>query len=236
MKAAVALVVVLCVPCSALGLSCDEYFEENEGSLPSLMIPTCDPNDTGQLVVQGGVLAHTQPGPAHIVWLCESWFPPGGVWLEVYGAEWEFAWRITAHSASSGTCLRLSHDDRHGEWGYSLSKVSWECPDPSVCPDCQYMWHSGTEEWTVSHPTGGPVEGWQLVRITEFEPTPDIVRVAVDSIVIFEGSCGPCPEWLYTGLGCSGGEGGEPIFDNLSVWWPDPVEESTWGSVKALYR
>jgi hypothetical protein len=98
------------------------------------------------------------------------------------------------------------------------------------------MWHSGTEEWTLLYPTGGPVEGRQQVQVAESEPPSDIVRVTIDQVLIFELSCEQAPEWCLTGIGCSGGEVGVPAFDYLDVWWPDPVEESTWGSVKALYR
>jgi len=229
-------VAVFLTPAVVLGLSCDTWFPEAEGTLPALMFPTGAPDDPGELVVQDGVLYHTEPGSAHLVWLCDSWFPPGGMGFEVLGAEWEAAWRITGESSSSGECLLLSHDDLHGDWSYSLSKMSWEGPDPSVCPDCQYMWHNGTAEWTLTYPTDGPVEGWQVVWIVEPEPPSHIVSVTIDQVSIFEVSCEAAPEGCLTGLGCSGGEVGAPSFDNLTVWWPDPVEEETWGRVKALYR
>jgi hypothetical protein len=236
MRVLVMAVLVVFVPLAASGLSCEEQFNEADGESPPEFDSTGAPGDTGEFTVESGVLAHTHPGSAHLVWLCESWFPPGGAYFDVLGSRWEFAWRITMHSALSGTCLRLSHDDRYGEWAYSVSKVSWECPDASSCRDCQYAWHSGTEEWTVSYPTGGPVEGWQTVSVVEYGPPSNTVRIRIDGEVVFDQECGPTPESCLSGLGCSGGEGGAPAFDFVIVEWPDPVEESTWGSVKALFR
>jgi hypothetical protein len=236
LRTIVVAVAVLCVPLAASALSCDEHFDGADGTLPLLLVSTGDPDDTGALTIQSGMLAHTEAGSAHLVWLCESWFPPGGAYFKVLGAGWEFAWRISTHSVSTGTCLRLSHDDRHGAWAYSVSQVSWECPDPSSCPDCQYMWHAGTEEWTVSYPTGVPVEEWQTVRVTESEGLTPVVRVTIDDVLIFEQTFGIAPEPCLSGLGCSGGEAGAVAFDYVIVEWPDPVEASTWGSVKALYR
>lgn len=236
MRVATAVLLVLCIPCVAPGLSCEEFFDGDDGSLPMLFASTGDPDDVGAFAIQSAALVHTQPGTAHYIWLCEPYLPADWIGFEVLGAEWEFAWRINAHSATSGTCIRLSHDDRHGEWAYSLSKVSWWCPDPSVCPECQFMWHNGMEEWTVEHPTGGPVGGWQLVQITDAQPPSGMIRVKIDGVLVFEQSCEPPPNCGLVGLGCSGGEGGVPAFDTICVEWPDPVDQSTWGSIKALYR
>jgi hypothetical protein len=98
------------------------------------------------------------------------------------------------------------------------------------------MWHSGTEEWTLVYPTGAPVEGWQTVFITEAGPPGCHMWVSIDQVPIFERDCEGPPERQLVGLGCSGGEGSAPAFDLLHLTWPDPVERSTWGSVKALYH
>ena len=235
MRVTVAVLLVLCLQCAASGLMCEELFDGDDGSLPTLFASTGDPSDVGALAIQSGALAHTQLGTAHYIWFCEPGLP--AIWLgfEVLGSKWEFAWRIDMDNAASGTCMRLSLDDRHGQWAYSLSKVSWSCPDPSGCPECQFMWHDGTEEWTLVYPTGGPVEGWQLVWITDAEPPSGHIWVSIDQVLVFDQTCEP-PQRGLAGLGCSGGEGGVPTFDNLHLSWPDPVEQSTWGTIKGLYR
>jgi hypothetical protein len=235
MRIAAVTILALSIPCLASGLECDEFFDGEDGSLPALFTSTGDPNDEGTFAIQGGALVHSESGTAHYVWWCDAFLPADSIWFEVLGAEWEFAWRINSDSATTGTCIRLSHDDRHGEWAYSLSRVSWWCPDASARPECQLTWHNGTEDWTVVYPTGGPVAGWQLVQITDAFPPSGMISVTVGGEPIFEQSCEANPGGLV-GLGCSGGELGVPAFDFVVVSWPDPVEQSTWGSIKALYR
>ncbi len=236
MRVVLAILLVVCLQCVASGLDCEEFFDGADGSLPTLFFSTGDPDDVGALAIQGGALVHTQPGSAHYIWWCDPPLPAMWLGFDALGAEWEFAWRIEMDDSGSGTCMRLSHDDRHGAWAYSLSKVSWSCPDPGECPECQFMWHNGTEDWTLVHATGGPVEGWQTVFITDAEPPSGHIWVSIDQVLIFDQTCEPPPERQLVGLGCSGGEDSVPAFDLLHLTWPDPVERSTWGAVKALYH
>jgi hypothetical protein len=226
---------VLCLPSVSSGLMCEETFDGEDGSLPDLFASTGDPDDAGALVIQGGAFAHTQLGSAHYIWRCEPMLTADSFALSVRGAEWEFAWRIDPSDPRLGTCMLLSHDDRHGEWAYSLSKVSWSCPDPGVCPECQFMWHSGTEEWTLVYPTGGPVQGPQLVWIWDPAPPYGHVVVYINQELVFDQACDP-PQVGLVGLGCSGGEIGSASFEWVEFLWPDPVEQSTWGALKALYH
>ena len=235
MRALAIVLLALCLPCVSSGLMCEESFDGEDGGLPDLFASTGDPNDAGALAIQGGAFVRTQPGSAHYVWWCDPMFPAVFYGLGVLGSEWEFAWRIDPSDPRSGTCLVLSHDDRHGQWAYSLSKVSWSCPDPSECPECQFMWHNGTEEWTLVYPTGGPVEGAQTVWITDLELPSGHIVVYIDQVLVFDEAC-DVPEVGLVGLGCSGGEAGTPSFDWVHFIWPDAVEQSTWGAVKVLYR
>ncbi len=233
MSRTVIALLVFAIPISAAGLYCEETFDYDDGTLPVGFVITGDSGEPGAFAVLSGAFTHSETGVAHYAWLTCDGPPPDLFHFEVQDGYWDFAWRIT-WDPSSGRCLRLSHDDNSGQWAYSFSEFSWWSLDPSVCPDCQWMWHNGTALRTVLHHTEGPAEGWHSVQIFD-NPYQHYVRIRVDGELIFEETY----EDIYGnihGFGCSGGSVGSPAFDNVWFEWDDPVEAATWGAVKALYR
>jgi hypothetical protein len=62
------------------------------------------------------------------------------------------------------------------------------------------------------------------------------VEVWIDFELIFSVLCEANQGDPWQGFGCTGGLAGDPAFDNAIFGYPDPVEESTWGMIKGLYR
>ena len=234
MNRGILVVVIILAPSVAAGLECGDRFDYDDGTVPYTFVSTGDPDEQGAFAVQGGLFAHTQAGPAHYVFTdCPT--NPDFFDFDVRGAYWDFAWRIGPQDPASGTCVRLSHDDRHGQWAYSLSAFSWESLDPTGCPECQWMWHHGTPLWVELHPTGDPAEGWHHVVVWH-DRWGEAVQVWVDRELLFDVACEPNQGDPYQGFGCTGGPVGDPAFDNVIFSYPDPVERSTWGTIKGLYR
>ncbi len=146
-----------------------------------------------------------------------------------------FAWRITGSNPAAGRCLWLSHDDLSGTWGYTYAECAWENLDSGEYPDGQFMWHNTTVLRSVHHATPGPLVGWHSVHIWEEGPHALDLEIRVDWDLIFDESYEYIPEG-HQGVGCLGGGAMTPAFDSIWAQWPDPVEHSTWGRLKALYR
>jgi len=213
-----------------------EYFEYPDGTLPAEMVSTGDPGDEGAFAVQGSTLSHTVAGSAHYIWDWEmSYFEMDGYAFEVWGANWDFAWRIFASNRTSGRCLRLSHTDRYGQWAYAFSEFEWSLPEAGARPETQWTWHTGVDLRVALYPSGGPTEGWHLVEIMDNYAS-DRVRIKIDGELVLEESYERIQLHGFEGFGCPDGESGVPALDYLLLWWPCPVESVTWGMIKAMYR
>jgi hypothetical protein len=201
------------------------------------VITTGDPADTGAFTISSSVLAHTLSGSAHYIvdWGYPYIWEIDGYDFVVWGADWDFAWRVWGSDQTSGRCLRLSHTDRYGQWAYAFSEFEWSVPDQGQRTETQWTWHAGTDLRVSIYPTAGPADGWQSVEITDFWDE-DFVRIKVDGDLIFEESYERIGFVGYPGVGCGDVPAGAPSFGYLVLWWPDPVEPTTWGAVKALYR
>ncbi len=229
----VLVILAVAVPLCAHGLYCEEQFTYEDGVLPSGFASTGDPSDLGAFAISGNTFAQVQSGSAHYVWLSCDGQTPDFLSFTVRDAPWEFAWRIGWNS-SSGRCLRLSHDSDGRAWSYTFSEFSWLSLDSATCPECQWMWHNGTSLRTATHAVDGPDSGWHTVQILDHFHQ-DAITVLIDGEVIFEESFEHIDGNIH-GFGSSGTAIGVPAFDELWFTWPDPVERSSWGRIKSLYR
>jgi len=214
-----------------------EHFEYPDGAVPPTMVSTGDPADTGAFAVLDDALSHTMPGSAHYLF---PWGDAGiieldGYALRIWGAPWDFAWRIGLDSPSAGRCLRLSHTDRYGQWAYVLSEFEWSVPECNRGGSPEWTWHRGTDLSVVLFPTDGPSDGWHEVFVWDMWAR-DSVRVRVDTQLIFEEQYETIGHKGYTGFGCESVGAGAPSLEYLSFWWPCPVETATWGKLKAMFR
>ena len=240
MAARILLLAMVCVvvPCIAQAQgNWWEHFEYPDGTLPAQMVFTGDPADEGAFAVLGNALSHTLSGSAHYIWDWER-VPDiaiDGYAFEVWGANWDFAWRVSGSDPTSGRCLRLSHSDRHGQWGYAFSEFAWSLPGDGARPESQWTWHSGVDLRVSLYATAGPAEGWHLVEIMD-DHANDLVRVKIDGELILEEGYERIGLFGYPGFGCADGESGAPALEYIVLWWPCPVESATWGMVKAMYR
>ena len=95
------------------------------------------------------------------------------------------------------------------------------------------MWHNGTVLRSAHYATDGPLEGWHTVVIEDGSETHSVITV--DAEDIFDEAY----EFIedgFQGIGCVANGEMTPAFDFIEASWTDPVERSTWGSIKALYR
>jgi len=234
----VAGLVVLLIPgvASAQGSWFEEFWVP-DGTLPQMMVSTGDPADTGAFSGLDEDFLHTAPGSAHYVykwgdaWIIEL----DGYAFPVYGAPWDFAWRIELGDPMSGRCLRLSHTDRYGQWAYVLSEFEWSVPERGGSRSTEWTWHRGTDINVWLSPTDGPAEGWQQVYVSD-QWGRDSVRVYVDNDLIFAERYERIGFYGYTGYGCDAVGAGAPSWELFSFWWPSPVEAASWGKMKAMYR
>ena len=224
------LLLATCAP----ALDCVDQFDGPDGTLPDWWRWTGDPEGGGSFAVEGGALTHTEPGAVHYVYIVcevqEAWYS-----FDVEGSCWDFAWNIWPTGPSrAGKCLRLSHDQRYGEWAISLADLNWQNLDSTEYPDGFLMWHNATEVKHVAVPTGGPLTGWHNVQIDC--PSAGVFRVRLDGVPIIDETWDDASSYGNQGFGCTSVEAGTPALDNLVISFPDPVEPETWGMIKALYR
>ena len=230
MRTATVILVVLVL---ASGSSADEFFDtfdEPDGSLPSEWTWTGDPRGGGEFQVQSGTFAHVDGGHVHYFRHADV-TGVGRYEFDVMDSYWSFAWRITTSDPDQGRCLELYHNDYWGgQWKYSLTEFSWYTL--GGYPQGQYMWPNGSNLDIVHH-TSGPVSGWHHITVVD---ELDQVQVWVDGSLIFDEQVEPIPEG-YIGLGSATGSGTmTPQFDNVRFSFNVPVEDATWGAVKALFK
>jgi len=237
-RACVIVMVVLAIPCVAMAQgSWWEHFEYPNGTLPAEVISTGDAADEGAYTVVDNILSHTSSGAAHYIfdWGDVPTIEIDGYGFEVWGANWDFAWRVCGTDPTSGRCLRLSHTDRYGQWAYALSEFAWSLPEASARREAQWTWHTGVDLRVSLYPTEGPADGWQTIEIND-DWGRDTVRVKVDDQLIFKEGYERIAFRGYPGFGCSDVDSGAPSLEYIVLWWPCPVESATWGRVKAMYR
>ena len=231
------ILVLVCVAVWAAAAADDpanfsEEFSYSDGSLPPDWNWTGDPQGGGQFAVQDSQFVHLSGGYSYYVRI-----PPedmtcyqGWYRFDVKDSNWEFAWGIYG-TAQSGWCCRLYHDDAWGQPGFTLTYSEWSVP-PGY-PDGQYTFHNSTDLY-VSHSWTGPLVGWHHVTIEDILGG---LRITVDdSQVVFDGlSFGVGG---YVGLGATAGSGEmTPAFDNVEhVAYHSPVERTSWGNIKAVFR
>jgi hypothetical protein len=236
------VLVLVCVlallPVSASGVFCElDIWPSPNGTLPPGLISTGDPSDGGSFSVQEHVLVHDSSGSAHYVThnCPHEEDMVASIDFCVEGTNWEVAWEITADDPSSGRCLRLSHGQQEdGTWAYTFSEFEWWIPAGTSPPGTAYTWHNGTSVSEVVAPTDGPLVGWNYVNIW-YLMWPRRIRVTVGFDPIFEELHQCIPGAHSMGLGCRATDAGSPAFEFLSLSYISPVEETTWGRVKALY-
>ena len=208
-----------------------ETFTYPDGSSPPDWVWTGDPQGGGQFAVLDNQFVHLDGGYVYYVRLVpehpcyQGWYD-----FDVKDSNWEFAWGICG-TADSGWCCRLYHNDAWGQPGYTLTYSEWSTL-PGF-PDGQYMFHNCTDQY-IWHSWTEPMVGWHHITIEDILGE---LLVTVDhSQVIFY-------QWSpalggYVGLGATAGSGAEtPAFDNVQyeAYW-SPVEETSWGRVKSLFR
>jgi hypothetical protein len=236
MRVALLAVLVAIAAVTASGLGYMDDFDGSDGTFPSEWRWTGDPRGGGSFLVYDGAFVHVAGGYVHYYRQSGGRYRPGlGAFydLRIRDAHWIFAWRITTQDGSTGRCLWLSHDDLWGSWGYTFAEFSWETLDPVQYPDGQYMWHNGTVLRMAHHPTSGPLAGWHWVSVDDGSETHAVITV--DGEEIFNEPYEYIEEGLQ-GIGCLGEGEMTPAFDLVWANWPDPVAQSTWGSIKALFR
>jgi len=239
------VLVAVCVLASLAGAAsatwCELDFSGPNGALPTDLISTGDPSDGGSFSLDENLLVHDTSGSAHYVThVCpieEDMI--AAVDFRVEGSNWEFAWEITTDDPSSGRCLQLSHGQQEdGSWAYSFSEFEWWIPEGTSPPGTAYTWHNGTPVSEVVVSTPGQLVGWNYVSIW-YLIWPRRVRItvgnAVGNEVIYEELHQPIPGGLSVGLGCGTADAGSPAFEYVWVTYISPVEETTWGRIKALY-
>ena len=233
-RSAVCIALVLLSPLVVLALEHEEYFDLPDGTVPFGWVSTGAPDDMGTFSVQSGAFVHDSVGTSHYYY---DWCPNGIGYYTflVEGSGWEFAWRISMADPSSGRCLTLSHGEREGQWEYTFTEFAWQVPDAPSGRDTEYSWHLGTPLRTVSVPTPGPLLGWHLIDILDLDPAgPPRVEIRADWELLFQEEYAPIAEG-YQGFGCSTEPSLTPALDDFIIGWPDPVERSSWGSVKGRF-
>jgi hypothetical protein len=216
-----------------------DRFEFEDGAFPDEWHWTGYSEEGGEFLVYDGAFTHVQGGPSYYLRYSgcakRQRNLPGTYYFLVKDSMWAFAWRICGSGATAGRCLWLSHDNLSGSWGYTFAECSWENLDPGEYPDGYYMWHNATALRSVHHPTAGPLVGWRTIWIDEKGPQGLQVDIYEEAQLIFEESYEYIPDGNQ-GFGSLGAGEMTPAIDDLWAQWPDPVEASTWGRVKALYR
>jgi len=238
----VRVLVTVCVLASLAGAAsgtwCElDFWSSPNGTLPPGLTSTGDPSDSGSFSVQEHLLVHDSAGSAHYVThnCPHEEDMVASIDFRVEGTNWEFAWEITIDDPSSGRCLLLSHGEREdGTWAYSFSEFEWWIPEGTTPPGTEYTWHNGTPVSEVVVPTPGPLVGWNYVSI-QYWPWPRRIIIVVGVEQIFEELHQCTPGAHSMGLGCRATDAGSPAFEYLWLVYISPVEETTWGRIKALY-
>jgi hypothetical protein len=182
-----------------------DTFSFSDDAEPTFWLRTGGTGD-GQYAVMDSTYAHTSGQHcSYYRWDSDNLELGAGTYeFDVYGPYWEFAWRISTESSTSGTCHRVgNYQDIFGGYFIMLG-AEWSGPD--------YSWQSSSwgdeHEYTCPEP-----EGFHHVII---EDTSDSIRVCVDTLEIFSFTVDPIPAGTI-GIGCGNtwGTSGSPWFDNL---------------------
>jgi hypothetical protein len=208
-----------------------EEFSFPDGSIPPDWTWTADPLGEGQFAVQDSQFVHLSGGSSYYVRVSpeDSMCYQGWYRFDVKDSDWEFAWGVHG-TAQSGSCCRLYHNDAWGQPGFTMTYSEWSVP-PEY-PDGQYMFHNSTDLF-IAHSWTEPLVGWHHVEI---EDILGFLRITVDdSQVIFDQSS--FNGGGHVGLGAIAGGEMTPAFDNVEhVAYHSPVEQTSWGRMKAMFR
>jgi len=212
-----------------------DLFDLPDASLPAEWQWTGYADGGGSFRVYDGAFTHVGGGAAYYVRPYRGRRDHlGGCYsFRVLGSHWAFAWRVSYDDPMSGRCLFLSHDDLSGPWAYTFAEVHWQTLDPGQYPGGAYMWNNWTAARVVRCETPGPLVGWHIVDVDDYQETH--VLINVDGSPVFSEDHEFIPEG-FEGLGCVASGEMTPAFDYLLAQWPDPVESSCWGAIKALFR
>jgi hypothetical protein len=227
------LVLVLAITLVALPVAAGDFLDDfvyPDGSFPPEYTWTGDPRGGGYFEVHNEEFTHVDGGHVHYfrdLDICGDGF----YLLWVRDTEWVFAWRITPGNPDAGRCLVLYHNDYWYPNAYGFAEFEWWTL--GGYPEGQYMWHNGSNINLWTHETG-PMTGWQEVVIRDVGT---YVEIFINGQLIFFQLTEPIPPG-YVGLGCDGPGVMTPAFNvvEYSAFPASPVEQSTWGSVKALFR
>jgi len=208
-----------------------ETFSYADGSFPPDWIWTGDSQGGGQFAVQDSQFVHVDGGYAYYVRVVpEHPCYQGYFDFDVKDSNWEFAWGIYGFP-DHGWCCRLYHNDAWGQPGYTLTYSEWSTLPGH--PEGQWMFHNSTD-LSISHYWTGPLVGWHHITI---EDVLGGLLITVDGReVIFSG--GSFNAGGHVGLGATAGSGDlTPAFDNVEYdAYYSPVEATTWGRIKSLFR
>jgi hypothetical protein len=211
-----------------------ETFTYPDGSLPPDWVWTGDPQGGGEFAVQDGEFVHLDGGYVYYVRLVPE-YPCDQGWydFDVKDSNWEFAWCIYG-TADSGGCYRLYHNAAWGQPGYTLTYSVWSTlPE---YPDGLYMFHNCTD-WYTWHYWTEPLVGWHHITIQDIHG--EIWVTVDDSQVIFHPGGLRVGEYVsLVGLGATADSGVQtPAFDNVEFEaYYCPVDQTSWGRVKSLFR
>ncbi len=217
----------------------EDTFELPDGSFPAEWHWTGYSESDGRFLIDDSSFTHIDGGAVYYTRRCRDRGRNLGAYYElvVRGSNWAFAWRITSGDPTAGRCLWLSHDDSSGEWAYTFAECSWQNLSPEQYPDGSYMWHNATVLRSARHTTEGPLEGWHTIRIWETGPNAQHIEVWVlDTGYIFLDETYEYIQDGLQGFGALGGGELTPALGSLWAQWPDPVETTSWGRIKALFR
>ena len=228
MRSLLVVLSIVAVLAGTAGADFIDTFSYPDGTSPPEYTWTGDPRGGGVSEVQGGMFVHTVYG--HIHFFRDLEICGAGVYeFDVTDTEWGFAWRISTYDPDEGSCLVFYHNDYWGS-GYNLVGFGWSTL--TQYPEGQFMWHNGWHYEHWHYPAPAPV-GLHHVRILD---ELNHVTIWVDDELIFSESVSELDDG-YIGLGFDWAAAMTPAFDNVSYSSEvSPVEHTSWGSIKALYR
>jgi len=227
MRSLIAVIAMLAIASLSATASFLDDFSYPDGTFPPEWTWTGDPRGAGVFEVHDETFVHVSGGHIHFfrdLEVCGT-----GVYeFDARDWDWGFAWRINPANPNAGSCFCFYHNDYWG-WAYNFVEFDWSTL--GGYPEGQYMWHNGWHT-RIEHHYAGPQSGWVHVRI---EDTGDHVRIWLDDDLIFDIDVTPIPDG-YPGLGSSWADSMLPAFDNVSYSSFSPIEETSWSSIKALFR
>ncbi len=225
------LVLLICVGLSVPAAAGEfiDTFDGPDGSFPSEYTWTGDPRGEGYFEIHDSTFVHVEGG--HVHYFRHADVCGAGIYsFLARDTDWNFAWRITPSDPTIGRCLCLYHEAFYYPHSYTLAELWWSTI-PSY-PEGQFMWHHASDI-SIQHYYSGPLVGWHEIVIIDGGT---FVEVFADNVLIFETFVEDIPDG-YVGLGCGNPGVMTPAFDFVEYsHMGSPVELSSWGQLKAMFR